>query len=148
MLTASLVYWFTSPCHRLAAPTLLIMGQVDPTKFSIGTLGRTLPAKFRKLLVSLGSTPELMTTSGDWRLWSGEMGYRQLVRPVFTRRSSGTRPIRIAGTSIVKLNQPLFMTTISEQFPCFPTPWTKIRLKFRLMGRLHLSALGSSRQQT
>ena len=30
-------------------------------------LGGTLPKKFRKLLVSLGSTRELLTTSGDWR---------------------------------------------------------------------------------
>ena len=30
-------------------------------------LDGTLPKKFRKLLVSLGSTRELLTTSGDWR---------------------------------------------------------------------------------
>ena len=63
------------------------------------------------------------------------MGCRQLVRPVFTRRSGLTRPIRIAGTSTVKPNQPLFMTTISKQFPCFPIPWTENRLKFRLAER-------------
>jgi hypothetical protein len=39
----------------------------------------------------------------------------------------------MAGTSTVKPNQPQFMTTTSEQFPCFPIPWAKIGLKFRLM---------------
>jgi hypothetical protein len=98
------------------------------------TLIRTLPAKFRKLLVSLGSAPELLTTSGDWRhrvaKWDVVSQSDQRSPAEVVARD----PIRIAGTSIVKPNKPLFMTTISEQFPCFPIPWTKNRLKFRLMG--------------
>jgi len=65
-------------------------------------------------------------------LWSGEIGFPRPVRSAFTRKSSDPTSHSKCSNVQSQAKSTAFMTTISDQFPCFTMPWTKNRVKFRL----------------